>query len=175
MGSLIDQAKQIPASAIAEWHGIALIRRGSRQWACCPFHTEKTASLCFYPDGSWHCFGCGAGGDSVALMAQLMQANMHEAAKRICEAYQPAAAGEVARNAYTWMKQRVKRLRETIKLADEYTGLYSVETAEAAWADPIFRAAIQAKQQANWEIDELYAADKQELELLMVRGCSAGG
>ena len=71
------------------------------------------------------------------------------------------------------MKQRVKRLRETIKLADEYTGLYSVETAEAAWADPIFRAAIQAKAQANCEIDELYAADKRELELLMVRGCSA--
>ena len=48
-----------------------------------------------------------------------------------------------------------------------------MKTADQAWDDPIFRAAIQAKAQANCEIDELYAADKRELELLMVRGCSA--
>ena len=173
MASLIEKAKQIPASSIAEWYGIALIRRGTRRWASCPFHTEKNPSMCFYADGSWHCFSCGAGGDSVALMAMLMQLNMYDAAKLICEAYQPTAAEQVARNAYTWKSQRVKALKETIKQADEYTGRYTVETAEAAWDDPIFRAAIQAKAQANCEIDDLYAADRQELELMMIRGCSA--
>ena len=173
MASLIEQAKQIPASDIAERYGMALIRRGPRRWTCCPFHTEKNPSMCFYPDGSWHCFSCSAGGDSVALMAMLKQLNMYDAAKLICDEYQPAAAGQVARNAYTWKAQRVKALRGTIRQADEYTGQYSVKTADQAWDDPIFRAAIQAKAQANCEIDELYAADKRELELLMIRGCSA--
>ena len=118
-------------------------------------------------------YSCSTGGDSVALMAMLKQLNMYDAAKLICDEYQPAAAGQVARNAYTWKAQRVKALRGTIRQADEYTGEYTVETADQAWGDPIFRAAIQAKAQANCEIDELYAADKQELELLMVRGCSA--
>lgn len=173
MASLIEQAKHIPASAIAEMYGIALIRRGARRWACCPLHADQHPSMCFYPDGSWHCFSCSAGGDSVALLASMMHIGQYEAAKLICDRYQPAAADRVARNPYTWKAQRVKALRETIRQADEYTGRFSVETAEAAWDDPIFRAAILAKAQANCEIDELYAADKRELELLMVRGCSA--
>ena len=118
MASLIEQAKQIPASTIAERYGMALIRRGPRRWACCPFHIEKNPSMCFYPDGSWHCFSCGAGGDSVALLASMMHIGQYEAAKLICDRYQPAAADRVARNPYTWKAQRVKALRETIKQAD---------------------------------------------------------
>lgn len=109
----------------------------------------------------------------MALLASMMHIGQYEAAKLICDRYQPAAADRVARNPYTWKAQRVKALRETIKQADEYTDQYSVETAETAWDDPIFRAAIQAKAQANCEIDELYEADKRELKLLMIRGCSA--
>ena len=109
----------------------------------------------------------------MALLASMMHIGQYEAAKLICDRYQPVDADRVARNPYTWKVQRVKALRKTIRQADEYTRRFSVDTAEAAWDDPIFRAAILAKAQANSEIDELYAADKRELELLMVRGCGA--
>ena len=174
MPALIEQAKQIPASAIAERQGIALRKRGTRYWACCPLHADQHPSMCFYPDGSWHCFSCGAGGDSVGLLASMMNLSQHDAAKLICDAYRPTAAPAV-RNPYTWKAQRVKALRETIKQADEYTGQYTAEAADQAWDDPIFRAAILAKAQADCEINQLYAADKVELKKLMIRGVVLSG
>lgn len=175
MASLIEQAKQIPASTIAEHQGMILKKHGSRHWAECPFHTEKHPSMCFYPNGSWYCFSCKTGGDSVALLASMKHMSMYDAAKEICDQHHPSAAAPVIRNAYTWKNKRVKALRETIRQADEYTGQYAVEDADQAWDDPIFRAAILAKAQANCEIDELYEADERELKQIMARGCGHSG
>ena len=176
MASLIEQAKQIPASTIAEQQGIFLKQRGERYWACCPFHTDKHASLCFYPDGSWHCFSCKAGGDSIDLLARLKNISLKEAAEEICgkavhsgSAPAAAAAPKVFRNAREWERHKVKHLKETIRQADEYTGQYSVKTADDAWDDPVFIAAIMAKAQARCEIDELDAADGIELEWMMMQ------
>ena len=56
---------------VARSCGLHLRQKGSRFWACCPFHDEKTPSLCFFPDGRWHCFGCGKHGDAADLYAEL--------------------------------------------------------------------------------------------------------
>ena len=48
----------------------------------CPFHDEKTPSLKLY-EKNYHCFGCGAHGDVIALAANLFDIPMLEAAKRI--------------------------------------------------------------------------------------------
>jgi hypothetical protein len=47
-----------------------LERRGRLQVACCPFHLEKTPSFTVYPDGHFHCFGCGAHGDAIGYVMQ---------------------------------------------------------------------------------------------------------
>lgn len=31
----------------------------------CPFHRDNTPSFTVFPDGGWHCFGCGAGGSLI--------------------------------------------------------------------------------------------------------------
>lgn len=49
--------------------GIDLIPSGERWRACCPFHGEKTPSFMVYPDGSYHCFGCGAHGSFTDLVS----------------------------------------------------------------------------------------------------------
>jgi len=41
-----------------------LRRAGSRHYALCPFHNEKTGSFVIYQDNSWHCFGCHANGQN---------------------------------------------------------------------------------------------------------------
>ncbi len=175
MASLIEQAKQTPASAIAEQNGIFLKQRGKRYWACCPFHEEKHASMCFYPDGSWFCFGCKAGGDSIDLLSKLKNISLKKAAEEICGQAVYSGSGPVAiapkvfKDPQSWELYKVKRLKKTIKQADDYTGQYSVETADDAWSDPIFRAAILAKAQASNETKELYATDSIDLEWMMMQ------
>ena len=44
--------------------GVALTREGSNLVACCPFHSEDTASFKMIEGEQWYrCFGCGAKGD----------------------------------------------------------------------------------------------------------------
>lgn len=175
MASLIEQAKQTPASTIAEQQGIFLKQHGNRHWAHCPFHEDKHASLCFYPDGRWYCFSCKAGGDSVDLLAQLKNISLKKAAEEICEktvysgSGPVSAAPKVFKDPQSWERYKVKHLKETIRQADEYTGKYEVKTADAAWDDPVFRAAILAKAQARSEMKELYAADGIDLEWMMMQ------
>lgn len=42
--------------------GVMLTQVGDRWKAPCPFHAEKDPSFMVYPDGGYHCFGCGAHG-----------------------------------------------------------------------------------------------------------------
>ncbi len=46
------------------------LRRKGREWeACCPFHQEKTPSFTVNDaKGFYHCFGCGAHGDSLKFL-----------------------------------------------------------------------------------------------------------
>jgi len=45
---------------------------GSRQWACCPFHQERTASFSYRPEeDKFHCFGCRQSGDLIDLFEHL--------------------------------------------------------------------------------------------------------
>lgn len=51
---------------IAELIGdtVRLTKKGRSYSGLCPFHDEKTPSFIVSPDrGTWHCFGCGKGGD----------------------------------------------------------------------------------------------------------------
>lgn len=47
---------------------VKLTRKGHEMWGCCPFHQEKTPSFKVNNEqGTFHCFGCGAGGDVIAF------------------------------------------------------------------------------------------------------------
>jgi DNA primase len=53
-------------------------------WACCPFHTEKSAS--FHADdrkGFYHCFGCKASGDVFSFLVEKEGLSFPEAVERL--------------------------------------------------------------------------------------------
>jgi len=44
---------------------------GGRYTGLCPFHDEKTPSFSVSPDrGTYHCFGCGVGGDAISFVRE---------------------------------------------------------------------------------------------------------
>src|SRR5919109_493856 len=44
---------------------------GGRYVGLCPFHEEKTPSFSVSPDrGTYHCFGCGVGGDAISFVRE---------------------------------------------------------------------------------------------------------
>jgi hypothetical protein len=76
-----DQAKQVP---IQDFYIGTLRKAGSRHLGRCPFHQEKSASFVVYPDNTFHCFGCGAHGDSIAFVMKLNNLKFIEAIKLLC-------------------------------------------------------------------------------------------
>lgn len=60
----IERVRQA-SDIVAVVGSVVKLKRTGQQWkGLCPFHQEKTPSFCVSPErGSFHCFGCGAGGD----------------------------------------------------------------------------------------------------------------
>lgn len=70
----------VPAREAAEFYGFVPDRAG---YICCPFHGERTASLKLFPDGGWHCFGCGKGGSSIDFVMELFGLEFRQAVVRL--------------------------------------------------------------------------------------------
>lgn len=65
---------------------VNLRRRGSNLVGLCPFHNEKTPSFTVYPEnGSYFCFGCGAGGDVITFIRQAENLDYIEAVRLLAE------------------------------------------------------------------------------------------
>lgn len=61
-------------------------RRGRNMVGLCPFHGEKTASFNLYPEnGSFYCFGCGAGGDVISFIRKIENLDYIEAVKFLAQ------------------------------------------------------------------------------------------
>ncbi len=85
----VDRAKAYPILDLAEHYLGALKRNGATYRALCPFHQEKTPSLCLYPRGNdFHCFGCSAHGDVIALTQKLLSCGFIEAVKHLAPTYE---------------------------------------------------------------------------------------
>ena len=155
MTDIFSQVRAIPAHEAAQRLGIPLTRKGSRYWACCPMHGEHTASLCFFPDGHFYCFGCHAGGSTVDLYQRVLGLNSPlEAAQTVAAEFglsgDTMTASEVdARRKRAAMvrhleQERIKeegQLCAAMHIAKDIT---SSKDAQTAWDDPEFLQAMDA-------------------------------
>ncbi len=65
---------------------LPLKRQGRNLVGLCPFHSEKTPSMVVYTDTqSFHCFGCGTGGDVITFVMKMENLGYIEALKFLAE------------------------------------------------------------------------------------------
>ena len=65
---------------------VQLKQAGINKKGCCPFHNEKTPSFMVNSErGSWHCFGCGKGGDIFTFIEEIEGMEFREALKYLAE------------------------------------------------------------------------------------------
>lgn len=65
---------------------VSLKRSGRNMIGLCPFHSEKTPSFYIYPEnGSFYCFGCGAGGDVITFIRRIENLDYIEAVRFLAQ------------------------------------------------------------------------------------------
>jgi hypothetical protein len=60
-------------------------RHGREYAAICPFHAEDTPSFRVYPDGHYHCYGCGEHGDVIDWLRDIERLDFRGAVSRLRE------------------------------------------------------------------------------------------
>ena len=65
---------------------VVLRKSGQTYWGRCPFHNEKTPSFSVSPERqTFHCFGCGKGGDVYTFIMEIENLDFKEALERLAE------------------------------------------------------------------------------------------
>ena len=98
------------------------LRRAGYSWkACCPFHSEKTPSFHVNPARqSFHCFGCGVGGDAVKFLMMYENLDYPTALRRLAD-MNGIAVIEEEENPEVARRRRLRaRIIEVNELAAHY-------------------------------------------------------
>ena len=96
---------------------VELKKAGANFKAPCPFHDEKTASFVVSPSKQiYHCFGCGAGGDSIKFTMEYEKLNYPEAIEKLADTYNFTLS-------YTDKKNNKPRSQVMDKLNEYYQNL----------------------------------------------------
>jgi DNA primase len=105
---------------------VELKKAGVNYKSPCPFHDDKSPSFVVSPQKQiYHCFGCGAGGDSVRFVMEYEKLNYPEALEKLADTYNFTLS-------YTDNKHNKPRSQVMDKLQEWYSSLLpSKQTASA--------------------------------------------
>jgi len=113
-----ETKRLVTAREAAEMYGFQPNRAG---FICCPFHMEKTPSLKLYPDGSWHCFGCGASGTVIDFVSKLFDLSPLDAVRKINQDFRLALPIDKPQTIEEQKAiQHRKEVNETYQLFEEW-------------------------------------------------------
>lgn len=179
MNGLFDEVRRVTALDAAERLGWRLKRNGSKYWACCPLHGEKTASLCIYDSGTWYCFGCHKGGDTVRLYQELYNLEPYPAAVQIAADFgiplpdkempvtrepRKPTAYDLARALEKKRNDEWSRLCNAYHRANAILARYTTPNDDA-WESKEFITALKARSYADMRLDWLWQASLVALAL----------
>ena len=91
---------------------VTLKKAGSSYVGLCPFHNEKTPSFSVSPQkGIFHCFGCGAGGNSIHFLMKIENIPFTDAVKRLAESAGVALPEPNRKDSSEYAREAKKRER----------------------------------------------------------------
>lgn len=98
------------------------LRRAGNSWkACCPFHAEKTPSFHVNPARqTFHCFGCGVGGDAVKFVMMFENLDYPTALRRVADMYGVTVVEEEENPEMARLRRIRARVVEANTLAADY-------------------------------------------------------
>ena len=153
---------------------VKLKRAGKSLVGLCPFHKEKTGSFHVSSErGSWHCFGCGIGGDGFSFIEKIEGVDFKGALKILAE---KAGVTLEYRSRSSEDGEKKERLRALLSHASEWyasklTGSPAEKYAKSrglvdktisAWrlgyAPDEWRALLEALTAEGFKIEELLSA-----------------
>lgn len=102
---------------------LRLERKGSRYWACCPFHSEKTPSFTISDDGLYHCFGCKESGDVIKFVQKMENLDFYDAVEFLAD----RAHIEIPKFSTKDDYGQRKKLKERVLLALDYAYKHYIE------------------------------------------------
>ncbi len=151
---------------VAEYYGF---KAGRHNYICCPFHAEKTGSCKLY-EHSFHCFGCGAGGDVIKFVQLLFKLSPIDAVKRLntdfnigIDVSQPTYSihiGEILRRRQAeqafreWEKQAFISLSTYLRLLKQWRKEYAPLCSDS-FINPLFSESLQQLDRVQYLCDLL--------------------
>lgn len=112
-----------------------LRRVGTRFTGLCPFHDERTPSFSVNAEHKlYHCFGCGASGDSIGFVQETEGLDFKQAIEALGERYNVELKLEQEDPAAERRRERRERLLKLVQRATDYYARYLWESGEAKLA-----------------------------------------
>jgi DNA primase len=112
-----------------------LRRVGTRFTGLCPFHDERTPSFSVNAEHKlYHCFGCGASGDSIGFVQETEGLDFKQAVEALAERYNVKLKREQEDPAAERRRERRERLLKLVQRATDYYARFLWESNEAKLA-----------------------------------------
>ena len=137
----------ISVKQAAEHYGLKVNRSGM---TCCPFHNDRHPSLKLNED-YFFCFGCGAKGDVIDLVAKLFNLSNHEAVQKLAADFgldpKPPTAAALLKPKHPCIRQFredemlcFRVLTDYLHLLEDWKVRYAPKTPDAALDDRFVEA-----------------------------------
>ena len=159
----------ISVTQAAEHYGLEVSHSGM---ACCPFHQDQHPSLKLNED-YFFCFGCGAKGDVIDLVARLFELSGYEAAQKLATDFGiDTEPGQAAVASSKPKRPHIRQFREDemlcfrvltdyLHLLEDWKVRYAPETPDDEWDDR-FVEACQMLDYIEYLADILTVGDLEE-------------
>ncbi|MCI6580988.1 MAG: CHC2 zinc finger domain-containing protein [Oscillospiraceae bacterium] len=156
--------EQITVKQAAELYGIDT----GRGMISCVFHNDKAPSLKLY-ENHYHCFGCGAHGDTTSLVAQITGLSQYEAAEQLCSAFgvvhtseKPSIKQNIRRESQREKEQRLFRvLSDYYHMLCRFRDEYAPEDSESE-LHPLFAESLARQEEYRYYCDIFISGTDEE-------------